>query len=197
MRLIIGAGVFTLLLSGCLGYVKPTEPDRQLNHQNIGAGAAIEAAAVDPSIKQAGADVKANSLTLEKSLMLKPETPLPYSTKVSAEKRKESEESHSGTFWTIVGGAALTLLGWLGRGGALRLLSVVAPTFAAGPLGTAAVTLVEGVARARLKAQNSESKSISDKDLTLILGGLQDDAGVQVLVDKLRAKIEPRVKGLL
>lgn len=203
--------VIPLTTTGCFGYVKPTEPDRQLNHQNIGAAKLVialmsSAMSSDPgavtaafaSALAAASDIKANSETLEKSLELKPEKPLPYSAQTSSEKRKESEESHAiSPFWAALGGVGIAVLGWFGRGGFLRLLSVVAPTVAAGPLGTVSSVLIEGIARARLKAQASESKSISDQDLTELLGGLQKDAGVQGLVDKLRAKIEPKVKGLL
>jgi hypothetical protein len=192
------AALLWLTLLGCLGYVKPTEPDRQLNHQNIGAGALVESSATDPVVKQAGSDIRQNSTTLEKSLDLKPEKPLAYSPKTSGEKRRESEESHETPWWKLIlGGALTTLAGWLGRGGFLRLLAVVAPTAAAGPLGTVASVLIEGIARIRLKAQASPTKTISDEDVTALLGELQATAGVQGLVDKLRAKIEPKVKGLI
>jgi hypothetical protein len=57
--------------------------------------------------------------------------------------------------------------------------------------------LIEGVAKIRQKAQESEDQKVSEGDMLEILGPLAKDAGVQGLIDKLREKIEPRVTQLL
>lgn len=187
-------GIF-ILLGGCR---TPTEGDKRLNNQNIGAGEFVEKTATEPEVKQAGKDVKENSLTLEKSLDLKPAKPESYSPALSKEARKQSEEEHAvSPFMAFLGGLASVAVGWLLRGGAVRLFSTVAPTAMAGPLGTVATALVEGIARIRQKAQADPDKKVSEEDILSILEVLQSAKGVQPLVDKLRSKIEPKVTGLL
>lgn len=187
-------GIFALL-GGCR---TPTEGDKRLNNQNIGAGEFVERVATEPEVKQAGKDVKENSLTLEKSLDLKPAKPESYSPALSKEARKQSEEEHAvSPFMAFLGGLASVAVGWLLRGGAVRLFSTVAPTAMAGPLGTVATALIEGIARIRQKAQEAPDKKIAEEDILSILEILQTSKGVQPLVDKLRSKIEPKVTGLL
>jgi hypothetical protein len=77
------------------------------------------------------------------------------------------------------------------------LFASVAPVAAGGPLGVVATVLIEGIAKIRQKAQESEDKKVSEEAMLEILGGLAEHAGVQPLVDKLRAKIEPKVTQLL
>ena len=191
-------GTFVLGLLWFLGCKTPTEGDRRLNNQNIHAGEYVEKTATQPEVAQAGKDVKENSRTLEKSLELQPKTPEPYTPAKSKEAREQSEKEHAvSPFWAVLGGIGTAVVGWFLRGGALRLFATLAPTAAAGPLGTVATVLIEGIAKARQKAQESTDQKISEADLVGILDGLQKDAGVQKLVDKLREKIEPKVTGLL
>jgi hypothetical protein len=187
-------GLLTLL-TGC---VQPSEGDRRLNNQNIKAGEYVEKTATQPEVIQAGKDVKENSLALETALELKPKVPEAYTPAKSKEGRKQSEEEHATSpFWAVLGGIGSAALGWLLRGGALRLFASIAPVAAGGPLGAVASILIEGVAKIRQKAQESEDQKVSETDMLEILGPLAKDAGVQGLIDKLREKIEPRVTQLL
>lgn len=132
--------LFLPALSGC-GYVKPTENQRQANQQVIGAGAMIEAKAIDPEIKTAGSDVKNTAQALQDVLIGKPETVKPYSHEESVRVvtivKKEYDESKApwykrwaGTLLAGLGGLS-TLLGVVGyfyppAGVAARILKPVA-----------------------------------------------------------------------
>lgn len=191
--------VAVLALVPPLGCRTPGEGDRRVNDQNIKAGAFVETTSTQPEVSQAGKDVKENSLALERNIIGKPESPQPpYSSKTSREARDQSDKEHAvSPFWATLGGIGTLALGWLLRGGALRLFTTLAPTAAAGPLGTVATVLIEGIARIRKKAQESPTKMISEADLLTTLEELQTAKGVQPLVDKLRAKIESKITSSL
>lgn len=125
---LIGSAIFMLLfvasLSGCelMGYYKPTEPQKQLNAQNKDAGRQIVERAVQPEIKEIGADVQANSKVLEDTLIGEPAVKKPYTHQASAEIRtvvvKEYDESKApwykrwaGTLISGIGTLALLAIG--------------------------------------------------------------------------------------
>ena len=124
----IGSAIFMLLLvaslSGCelMGYYKPTEPQKQLNAQNKDAGRQIVERAVQPEIKEIGADVQANSKVLEDTLIGEPAVKKPYTHQASTEIRtvvvKEYDESKApwykrwaGTLISGIGTLALLAIG--------------------------------------------------------------------------------------
>jgi hypothetical protein len=193
MRYIVTA-ILALGLGGCgyFGYVKPTEGDRQVNHQNMGAGAFIEATAEEPEIKQAGADVRENALALEANLIGKPEQPTPYSPQASADTRKKSTEEHSTPWWQVLLGGLAT---FIAGGGAFRILARVAPVFFGGPIGGALTAVVEGIARARetIRSRPEGQRHLSEEDLLAALRQAQENPKIREVVKDLAHKVEAKL----
>lgn len=146
----VALAILCLALGVGGGCTTPTEGDRQANHQNKGAGRFIKTTATDPEVKQAGADVEANSETLEKNLIGPPAERKPYSPQASKEAREQSDKEHAESWlWTAAKGALAAAAGWFGRGGFIRLFGLLFPTVAAGPLGAVGGLLTTAIARVR------------------------------------------------
>ena len=161
MRKLAIVVLLTFMSSGCMGYgirKEPTDAERQLNHQNIGAGEMIEneATSLAPAIadgdvewieeslsriKQAGSDVQSNSKTLALSPVGVPEVPEQYTPETSADLRVDVEEEADLPWWS----------GWLtasavatAGGIALRVGGRFFPSLL-GPAGGALAAVVEGI----------------------------------------------------
>jgi len=183
--------LFALLaLIPFLGCTHIRESDRQLNDQNEKAGGFVFEKATEPEVKQAGADVKANSSQLSKTLG-KPETPEVYSPGASAKWRKQNEEDQATPFWKLaLGGVGTFLMGLLSSG----LLTRVAPTIFGGPIGTALGAVVEGIARSRLKAQDpANAGKISEADLLESVKNVVDRLKIGKLVAPFIEKAEKKL----
>lgn len=201
MKACTAAAAILILLGGCgwFGYVKPTEGDRQVNSQTMGAGGFIEATADDPAIKQAGSDVKQNSMQLEKNLRLKPESPEPYSPQASLKWRQKAEEEHKiPWWWAALGGVATLILGSTGRALLMRLF----PAFFGGPVGAGLMAVVGAITRFRNKADSPSpvgavpepgGKEALVKELLSILNNELVTSGAQKYVSALADKIEDKL----
>lgn len=194
-RLALMVFVGLILTGGCSSKDTVTDGDRSLSHQNVGAARVILGQTTEPGIVAPAKDIEANSEQQLRGWGL-PVTPKPYSTEVSVAARKKTEEEHATPWWQVIlAGAGTFLLGVLGRGGIGTLLATVAPRFAAGPLGAAAVSLVEGIARVRedIKSRPDGQKSISELDLLEILGEAQKDPKIKELIRTLAHKAEEKL----
>jgi hypothetical protein len=184
-------GAVLFLLVGC---TTPKEGDREVNHQNIGAGKFIKLAAAEPEVRQAGADVEENSKTLEKNLIGPPAKPLPYSPANSERGRKQSDDDHATPWWqTLLGGLGSFLLGNVFT----RLFATVAPRIIGGPAASAALAVIEGIARAREKARSNPDGKLSEADLLEALAAAQGDPKIHEFVRSLSHKAEARLAGRL
>jgi hypothetical protein len=195
MRKALVVGFVALVIGGCR---TPSEGDRQVNHQQKMIGQYVEEAAPTPEIKQAGADVKANAETLEKNLIGKPEKALSYTPENSKKSREQSDSDHSLPLWLqTLGGIAIGVAGWFLRGGAVSIFAKVAPTFAAGPLGTAATLLVEGIARVRENAEATGGQISVDSLLTTLKEIQEKDPRAQALIQELAHRAEAKLAAKL
>lgn len=198
--------LLALVLPACA--TTPTQGDKQLNHQNKEAGEFVEKTATDPTIIQAGKDVKENSTVLEKNLIGPPEKPQPYSPKASEKARDDSTQEHS-TPWYM---ELLKMgVGFLLGGGAVQVLAKFAPFLAMGPVAKIAAalkglqpvqpaleTMVEAVARTREKAA-ANGGSITIDTLLAELSKLQGPEGspIRELIRKVAHKKEAELAAKL
>jgi len=189
MKTLCGATLMLgLFLFGC--GVTPTEGDRNLNHQNKEAGQFIAASAEAPEIKRAGADVAANSETLERNLIGAPEKPVPYDAAASEAARGQSTQEHQRKWYESVWSAVAAFL--LG-GGAFRIGLSVAPRIFGGPIGAALSAVIEGVAAVRSRATASSDQKVQAGDIVPLLVMAQQNAGVQALVSAWVKRIEEKL----
>lgn len=97
LALLVAAVCF--FISGCFGYVKPTESQKELNDQVIGAGDLISKTSVQAAVKQAGDDIVKAATTLQKTLIGEASVKKDYSheeiTKVVEKVVKEYDESQA------------------------------------------------------------------------------------------------------
>lgn len=171
--------VLALGLGGCglFGYYKPTESDKQLNAQNKGAGQVVIEKSEDPTVKQAGQDVVANSSTLEKGLIGAPAQPIPYSPKASDDLRKTNVKEYEAPWyskaWVWLTGALPVVLGvalWLGR-----LYPPAAP-FA---------TVLGALVNLKQKADSAGDDKLHLHDVQLEVSKLAADEKIGPLVQRL------------
>jgi hypothetical protein len=181
-----------LLVSSSCGPIK--ESDRDLNHQNRGAGAFIRGIASEPAVKAAGADVEANSATLEKNVFGPPAKPMPYSPENSGRSREKSDEEHTTPWWQIaLGGLVSFLTGNLFT----RLFATVAPRLVGGPAAGAILAVVEGIARARERTRATADGKITEADLLEALGAAQSDPRLHEFIRGLAHKAEAKLAARL
>ncbi len=163
-----------LALTGLLGFgpcENVRESDRQLNDQNKGAGEFIEKTSTQPEVAQAGKDVKENSLQLEAGAIGKPAAPATYSPQKSQEEREKSKEEHKGMGWLgWLGAIAGIGASFVGAGGVMTpILTRIFPRAMGGPAVKVAMSVIDGVARAREKAAETPDKKLS---LDVLIGEL-------------------------
>lgn len=135
MRTILLFVVFVLCLYGC-GYVKPTENQRELHQQTIGAAEVAAEKSTDPAGKQAAQDAADTAKLTQKVLIGEPEVKKPYShqetVKVITIVQKEYDESKAPWYkrWagTLMTGLTI-LVGIAGFAG--RFFPAAAPIAAA------------------------------------------------------------------
>jgi hypothetical protein len=170
-----------MIVYGCV-----SEPTKTLNDQNRQAGAvAKKDPAAAPATRQAGADIEANSMAMEKELG-KPKNPLPY-TPANSEDQRKKVPTHWYTgllssIWSVVGG-------FVAGGGLMNLAGRFLPALA-GPWGGIVTTLVTGIAKGRVAAEGTtDSKDAIKKMLTQLESELADD-GYQGKVKALAKEIE-------
>lgn len=152
----IGVFALALVMLGWGPCHNITETDRQLNHQTKDAGRIIKEKAIDPEIKQAGADVEANSTVLAVSLGGDPEKKDPYSPPKSEEIRqvKIEEQKSSGIWgWLKMAGIAILPLAWTWG---TRILTAYWP-WLGGPLAVAGNATMKAVAKSREQSTTSAS----------------------------------------
>lgn len=171
------------LLLSVTGCVSPSENDRQLNHQIIGAAREIKAEGT-PSIAAKASDIEANALTLQKNLIGAPKSPLPYSADTSREAREGSDKDHSGSWFGFLLTAVSTLVG---GGIGARVIQQFFPSLFAGPAYKALTAVVGGVNSIKAK---SEAGAVKWDDVVGELTKLQKDAGVEDLIHKLADKLK-------
>jgi hypothetical protein len=193
MKTILAACVCLALAGG--GCTTPTQGDKSLNDQNKKAGAFVAATAAEPSVRQAGADVRANSETLEKNLIGPPAEPKPYSSAASQKAREDSEAEHATPLWKLIlGGAGTVLLTFLGQGWAARFF----PMLLGGTAGKALGSVVEGVTRVRENAV-ANGGAVQIDDLLEMLKKAQGEEGspIHKLIQELAHKAEAKLAAKL
>lgn len=180
--------ILALAVAGCC---TPTEADRQVLHQTREAGALIEAKAIDPVVKQAGADVRLNSETLAKNLVGQPQNPQPYSPEASGQARKDSDKSHEGSgflgFLLAVGGTLL------GVAGLLPIAQRFLPMLLGGRAAKAAEAVIEGVAKVRAAAKAAPDGKLDHDAILKLIVSVQDDPKVKELISDLAQKAQERL----
>lgn len=134
IRYSVLAALFAVL--SCASENRSTDGDKQLHHQIYGASREIQTQTDNPAVLVPAVDIEKNSKTLLNNQGM-PENPKPYSTENSAASRKQSDEEHSTSWFTIAG---LTLLG--------TVLPVVVNRFAPG-LGNFATNLLGGAFKSK------------------------------------------------
>ena len=198
MRWLFAVVIVALLMGfGCSSKDRVTEGDRELSAQNVGAAKVIQEKTDDPAIKAPARDVELNSEQQLKNWG-PPKAVKPYSAAASEESRKKSEKEHASPWWMI----ALTGIGGFLAGAApiiMRGLGLVAPTFAAGPAGTALTAVIEGIARVRenVQARPEGQRTLGEQDILAVLARVQDAAGVRDLVKNISNKVEDKLSRLL
>jgi len=120
------AFILIAILFGCVpkGYVKPTENQKEMHQQTIGAAQVAAEKSTDPDGKQAALDAKLTAETTQKTLVGEPEVKKPYShpevVRIVEIVKKEYDESKAPWYkrWagTLLGGLGTlaTLLGVVG-----------------------------------------------------------------------------------
>jgi hypothetical protein len=161
-----------------------TEPQKATNWQTEKAGEYIETNAADPGIKQAGKDVKENSVVLRKAVFgdPKPENQKPYSPKNSDDARKDAA-----TPWWQYALGGTGLMGLLATG--FRMAARYVP-WLAGPWGTIATTVIEGLVKGRAEAEKAPNVEEAIKAILANLASTQEAAGVQQMTKKIAADVE-------
>ncbi len=216
-RLIVAtllAGV--MLIYGCAGFGfgrKPSENEKQVNHQNVGAGTYLQEKAVSlnaalpdevpateegraalaetltvtknelTDLAQAGTDVHSNATVLQDGIVGKPEEPEPYSPKASALYRVEAKKDAVTPWWK-----SLAEGGTLLTAGAiaLRLGGRFIPSLL-GPAGGALAAVVEGIEIAKKGTHPSGHVGITD--LLASLKRTQEKAGCRDHVTRVMRKV--------
>lgn len=187
MRRVILLAILVFITNGCAGYAirkAPTENEKQLNHQNVGAGKYISESAQDPAVKQAGEDVQANATTLAISPVGTPEKPEPYTPAASEKLREVVQEEAELPWWKklITAGTIATFGGIM-----LRLAGRFLPSLL-GPAGGALAAVVEGIEAAKSSA-GPGGKTIELSDLVSALKGTQEKAGVRAHVTRVIKRV--------
>ena len=181
--------VLALAWVGNSGCASIKESDRQLNYQNKWAGKYVEDKATDPDVKQAGRDVRLNSEALEKTMGL-PEKPAPYTAQNSAAAREAREIEHRKRWYDYILPGIVALVCGSGLFGIARKL---APTFLAGPAGTALSAMIEGVENVKESMDASPDKKVDWSVVAAELASVQDNAGVREFVRNQVAKVQEKL----
>lgn len=221
----LAAGVLvSSLCVSCASEDMVTDGDRQISWQNYEAAMLVSgaislalgvsgipetAASALSAVAPAARDIVENSKQQIKNWggEKRIKDPQPYSPEASRKARGQSEEEHKvSPFWAgvlSVGGVILGLL--TGRGvGPVPGLMALAPRVFGGPVGLAASTLVEGIARIREKIQSGQASEMLkekegggteiDEDKFLkVFSDLTDQAGIRGFVKNLAHKVEARM----
>lgn len=182
--------VLALAWVGNSGCASIKESDRQLVNQTKQAGKIVEDKSADPELRQAGKDIRLNMESLEKSTGL-PEKPTLYSPQASAAARELREYEHRKRWYDYILPGVVALLG---GGGLLGIARKLAPTFLAGPAGTALSALIEGVENVKESVDASPDKKVDWSVIASELASVQDNAGVREFVRNQVAKVQEKLK---
>lgn len=181
-----------LWLGACTTQNTVTEGDRQLSHQNRGAAQKIKAASTDPEVVVPADDIEQNSGQQLKNWG-EPKEPQPYAPDASKLIRKKSEEEHATpVFWAGLASIGGWLLGFLTRGGGIRLLGSVAPKIMMGPYGAALTAVIEGIARVRERAKETPAGLTQEMIVEELLKA-QTDPAIREIIKGMAHKIEERL----
>lgn len=179
------------LLGGCSGKNTVTEGDRQLSHQNVGAAQEIKSKTADPAIIQPADDIQKNS-TQQLENWGPPEQPKVYGAGASQQSRDQAKKEHETPWWQMaLGSLGSILVGVLGSGMLTRIL----PTVFGGPVGGAAVAVIEGITRLRQQVKDAPGGTLSLNEETLlkVLSEAQKDDRVKALIQGIAHKIESKL----
>jgi hypothetical protein len=173
-----------------IGCSTVAEGDRQLVDQIVNAsGSILKSVSYGPESVQAVIDINKNAEVLRANLGA-PKEPRPYSPEASAEAREKATEQHQTPWWSM---ALSSIAGVLLSGGAIRLLTPMFPTLFAGPVGKAMISLIEGIATSKKKAEQSPNQKLTMDDILASLSTAQDQAGVREFVRAYAKRIESKL----
>ena len=208
MSKLIRFGVVLALLS-LVSCAHVTEADREVNHQTLGAARYIgsqvalamagnTASLLDLArIGAAAHDIEQNSLVLQKNALDgPPKIEKAYSPDEAKAARAASDASHETPWWKVaLGGAGTFLLGLLTSGKLTRFLP-----FLAGPFGSALNLVVEGIARVRSQAEESDGTIKLEGEgglLETLAKVAETDPRAHELIKLLAHKAEAKLGGQL
>ncbi|MGI0149611.1 MAG: hypothetical protein ACREDF_08795 [Thermoplasmata archaeon] len=184
-----------LVLAGCVTENTVTEGDRQMSHQNrMAVILAMQLLAPHAAAIPALALVALEDIQKNADQQLKnwgpPKSPQSYSPEASKKAREESQKEHSESWWMTLGKGAV---GFLLGGGLVRVLGYTFPKLLGGPVGIAATTLIEAIAKIRKRGEDSPDRKVGVEDILGELSKAQDVEGVRTYVQKLSEKIEKKL----
>lgn len=187
-----GVLALCLWLGACSSKSTVTDGDRQLSHQNKGAAQKIKASSTDPEVTVPAEDIEQNSEQQLKNWG-PPQDPKPYAPDASKLARKKSEEEHATpAFWAGLASVGGWLLGFLTRGGGIRLLGSVAPRVLMGPYGAALTAVIEGIARVRERAKETPAGLTQEMIMEELLKS-QSDPAIRDIIKNMAHKIEEKL----